>query len=207
MRGGLIVPLYQTLNPMNRAEAVSQLKNVWAILSSDLDAAIQYGRKDNTPYAQRTMVRTWFALVEGLSYQLRQVTLATLQGTDFLSTLEIALLKEERHSINDKGYLKTSEQFLPFPQSLLFSIRAYIKNHGAKFEADTQHPGWSAMLRAAKVRNHITHPKSVTALELSEEDLKAVVEAAKWWKATMLGMFSACKEADGYWREQLEKTT
>lgn len=80
---------------MNRAEAVSQLKDVWAILSSDLDAAIQYGRITNTPYAQRAMVRTWFALVEGLSYQLRQVTLATLQNTDFLSTSEIALLKEE----------------------------------------------------------------------------------------------------------------
>ena len=191
---------------MNRAEAVSQLKDVWAILSSDLDAAIQYGRKENTPYAQRPMVRTWFALVEGLSYQLRQVTLATLQGTDFLSTSEPALLKEGRYSINSKGCSKTSEQFLPFPQSLLFSIRAYIKNHGARFEADTKLAGWSAMLRSAKVRNRVTHPKSVTALELSEEDLRDVVEAAKWWKATMLGMFAACKEADDYWREQLEKT-
>lgn len=192
---------------MNRAEAVSQLKNVWAILNSDLDAAIQYVRKYNTQYAQRAMVRTWFALVEGLSYQLRQVTLASLQGTDFLSPSEVVLLNEMRHSVSDKGYPKTSEQFLPFPQSLLFSIRAYVKNHGAKYEADMKLPGWSAMLHAAKVRNRVTHPKSVTALELSEEDLEAVVEAAKWWKATMLGMFSACKEADDFWREQLKKTT
>lgn len=191
---------------MNRAEAVAQLKDVWATLNSDLDDAIQYGDEYHTPYAQRAMVRAWFALIEGLSYQLRQITLASLQDTLFLSPVEIALLKEERYSINDEGSPRSNEQFLPFPRSLLFSIRMYVKNHGANFEANTKLPGWLAMCRAAKVRNRVTHPKSVSALKLSVEDLKDVSDAVEWWKTTMLGLFTACKEADDYWCEQLERT-
>ncbi|HXG29588.1 MAG TPA: hypothetical protein VNJ47_12160 [Nevskiales bacterium] len=189
---------------MNRAEAVAQLQAVWGVLNADLECALAYGRQNNTAYAQRALVRAWFALVEGLSYQLRQVTLATLHDTNILSASEIALLSEERYFVDDKGRPKTSEQFLPFPQSLLFSIRAYAKNHGAQFEADTAQPGWSAMRRAVEVRNRVTHPKAAKSLSLSEEDLQSFSEAAAWWKATMLSMFAACNEADEYWRRELE---
>jgi len=37
---------------MNRTEAVNRLKETWSILNTDLDAAVSYGRIDNTPYAQ-----------------------------------------------------------------------------------------------------------------------------------------------------------
>ena len=192
---------------MDRADAVAQLKSVWSVLNADLDAALAYGRQDNTPYAQRALVRAYFALVEGLSYQLRQVTLASLKGTDLLSAPEIALLREERCSLDNNGRHKVSEHFLPFPQSLLFSIRSYVKNHGAEFEPDTKLPGWSAMRRAIAIRNSVTHPKSDNALSLTDQDLQAFVDAAAWWKATMLGMFAACHEADDYWRHQLESTS
>jgi len=121
-----------------------------------------------------------------------------------LSASEIALLREERYSLDGKGRSKTSEQFLPFPQSLLFSVRAYAKNHGAEFEPDTTHLGWSAMHCAVEVRNRVTHPKAESSLSLSEKDLQKFSDAAAWWKATMLSMFAACKEADEYWCRELE---
>jgi hypothetical protein len=192
---------------MNRRTAVAQLQAVWSVLSSDVDAATTYVQIENTTYAQRTLIRAHFALVEGLSYSLRQVTLASLQGTEFLTEAEVALLREERYSIDEKGRPKTAQQFLKFPDSLLFSIRCYVKNHGANFEPDTQHPGWSAMRMAVKVRDRVTHPKTVESLDLSDEDLQSFVDAAAWWKMTMLAMFAACKEADAYWLKQLEEGT
>ena len=188
---------------MNRPEAVAQLKAVWSVLSADVDAALAYGRQADTPYAQRALVRAHFALVEGLAYQLRQVTLASLQGTGRLSSAELALLNEQRYSVDEKGHHKTSEQFLRFPQSLLFSIRSYVKNHGADYEPDTRDPGWAAMRSANEIRNRVTHPKSAETLRLSEADLKQFVDAAAWWRRTMFCMFAACEEADEYWRGQL----
>jgi hypothetical protein len=191
---------------MTRAEAVAQLKAIWAILNADLDAALAYGRQVNTAYAQRALVRAHFALVEGLSYQLRQISIASLQGTDLLTPVELALLKEERFSIDEEGRPRATEQYLPFPQSLLFSIRCYVKNHGADFQPDLGGSGWSAMRKATEIRNKVTHPKSSESLELSDDDLRAFVDAATWWKATMLAMFEACEESDEFWRKQLEGT-
>lgn len=188
---------------MNRAVAVAELKDVWAALSADQDAAVAYEKESNTPYAQRALIRANFALMEGMSYQLRAVTLASLQSTKFLAEKEIALLREERYTIDEKGKPQTNESFLRFPESILFSIRMYAKNHGALFEPDVESSGWKAMKKAAKVRNRVTHPKSAASLKLSDQDLDAIEKAAAWWKATMFSMFAACSEADRYWLEQL----
>ena len=190
---------------MTRSEAIDQMKAIWLTLNADLDAALAYGRQGDTPYAERALVRAHFALVEGLSYQLRQVTIASLEMTTLLSAAELTLLKEQRHSVDDKGRPKTSEQYLSFPQSLLFSIHCYVKNHGATFQANTADGGWAAMQDATKIRNRVTHPKSAHALVLSEDDRRLFIQAAAWWKRTMLSMFIACEEADAFWRNELAR--
>lgn len=188
---------------MDRAAAVDQLKSVWAILSSDVDCAVEYGRTANTPYAQRALVRAFFAAVEGLSYQLRVVTLASLEKTEYLSTAEVALLREERYALDRKGHPNASQSFLQFPESLLFSLSVYAKNHGAAFEVGRNQPGWQALLCATDLRNNVTHPKSAASLNPTNEQLQALMDASRWWQATLLELFKVCDEADEYWRKKL----
>ena len=188
---------------MNRADAVGHLKQTWAILNADLDAAVEYGRLDNTPYAQRALVRAFFAAVEGLSYQMRQVTLASLAGTELITEQEVQLLREVRHSLDEKGHPKETPVFLPFPESLLFSLSIYAKNHGAVFEVDKSQRGWQALRLTTKVRNNVTHPKTPESLSLTNDDLQALMDASRWWQATLLSLFKACNEADEYWSAKL----
>ena len=188
---------------MDRAEVVDQLKQTWSILNADLDAAVEYGQLDNTSYAQRALVRAFFAAVEGLSYQMRQVTLASLSGTDFVTPQEAQLLREVRNSIDEKGRPKETSNFLPFPESLLFSLSIYAKNHGATFEVDKSNSGWQSLRHAATVRNNVTHPKTPQSLNLTNADLQALMDASRWWQATLLSLFTACHEADEYWRTKL----
>ena len=188
---------------MNRAEAVAQLKQTWAILNADLDAAVEYGRGDNTSYAQRALVRAFFAAVEGLSYQMRQVTLASLAETEFVTEQEVQLLREVRHTLNDKGQPKEAPGFLPFPESLLFSLSIYAKNHGAVFEVDKSQRGWQSLRQTTQVRNSVTHPKSPESLNLTDGDMQALMDASRWWQATLLSLFKACNEADEYWQAKL----
>ena len=189
---------------MNRASAVNEMKATWAVLNSDLDAAVEYGKKANTPYAQRALTRALFAAIEGLAYSLRQVTLASLYGTKLLTQDELVLLREVSIRIDDGGKVKAREAYLPFPQSLLFSVRMYVKNHGAKFEIDKSQKGWQALQIAINARNHITHPKSAASLTLTNEELQALMETAEWWKSSMLALFKACEEADIFWRKKIE---
>jgi len=187
---------------MNRRESVEELKAIWKILNEDLDLAVKYGQSDDTPYARRALVRSFFAAVEGLSYQLRRVTLASIGDAPILSAAEKQLLREERYSLDNAGQPKSGEAFLPFPQSLLFSIVTYVKNHGAVFQPDVPSEGWTSLKLAIKVRNNVTHPKSVLSLSLSDDDLAALMRASRWWHSTMLSMFQACDEADARIRNE-----
>jgi hypothetical protein len=190
---------------MTRVEAVEQLKRVFATLNSDLEASLQLGRADPSQFAHRTLIRTYFAFVEGIAYQLRKVTLATLHGTELLSPAEAALLREERFQLNSKGEPETKENFQSVLPNLLFSIRCYVKNHGATYAPDTGVVGWELMRKAVAVRDRITHPKSVEGLEITDDDVNHFVAAAGWWKQTLLQMFQACGEADEFFRAQGKK--
>lgn len=187
---------------MARAEEVDRLKNIFRILNEDVDEAVAYGKSNPTPFAHRSLIRAHFAMIEGLSFQLRQVTLASLIDTDFLTSSEIALLREEKYSIDSKGNPQIQESFNSFLPSLLFTIRCYLKNHGASYQVNTADNGWVAMQKAIKIRNRVTHPRDVESLELSDIDLKNFRDAAVWWKNTMFEMFSACSDADEHWRSK-----
>lgn len=190
---------------MDRSQAVAQLKETWSILSSDLDEAAKRENDGGSQYAKRALVRAFFAQVEGLSFQLRQVTLASLGGTNLLTEAELQLLREVRSTLDEKGSVREVASYLNFPASVLFSMRVYAKNHGATFNVDRQHTGWFAFKRAADIRNHVTHPKSAAALQIVDEQLQELGEASAWWQQQLLAMFAACHEADDYWRRKLTK--
>lgn len=185
---------------MQRADAVEQLKSVYRILSADMDAAVAYSANHSNPFAHRTVVRTLFSLIEGLAFQMRQVTVASLTPhAGSLTVGELVLLREERYNLNAKGEPEASENFQKFLPNLLFTIRSYGKIHGATFQADTSANGWNAMRHAVRLRNRITHPKSVADLTLSDRDQMYLIDAAAWWKKTLFEMFDACDRADAKW--------
>jgi hypothetical protein len=189
---------------MQRADAVENLKDVYRILSADMESAIAYSAAHSTPFAHRTIVRTFFSLVEGLAFQLRQVTVASLEPyPDRLTTAELALLREERYFLNNKGEPEAGENFQRFLPNILFTLRCYGKNHGASFAPDTSNHGWQAMQHAVGVRNRITHPKSVADLTLTEHDQMRLIDASKWWKKTLFEMFDECDKADAQWTAKL----
>ena len=189
---------------MTRAESVNEMKRVFATLVDDLDCALQIGKTDPSQFAHRTLFRTYFAYVEGISFQLRQITLASLEGTELLTDSELAVLREERFQLNAKGIPEAKENHQQVLPNLLFSIRCYVKNHGAKYQPDTGHHGWESMGKAVAVRDRLTHPKSGSGLEVAEDDAQVLVEAAVWWRRTLLEMLAACGEADEFFRNQLK---
>jgi len=187
---------------MTRFDAVTELKRVFVLLNADLEAALELGKREPSQFAHRTLIRTYFAFVEGLAYQLREVARASLEGTGLLTPGELALLREERFQLNQKGEPETRENFQSALPNLLFSVRCYVKNHGATYIPDTSHNGWESMRRAIAVRDRITHPKSALGFQIIDEDVNHFVNAAGWWKRTLLELFEACGEADVYFKSQ-----
>lgn len=188
----------------NIENATADMKAIFAVLASDVESALAHGRSDPTAFAQRTLFRTYFAQIEGLCCQFRRIALACAeQDSKLLTAEEIMLLREQKYSLNKKGVPVPAAEYNKLLPSMLFSMRCYAKVHGKSFEPDTSVNGWKAMQEFVQVRNGLEHPKSLADLELVDDQLASAVEAAKWWKATVLQLFDVCREADDYWKSRL----
>jgi hypothetical protein len=54
---------------------------------------------------------------------------------------------------------------------------------------DRRAAGWSDLVAAVKTRNRITHPTSLTGIQLSGEDIRRVDSAAKWFHELVIELF------------------
>ncbi|WP_218395574.1 hypothetical protein [Alteromonas lipotrueae] len=188
---------------MNRELAVNQMKSVFTLLSNDVEEIRVYGKENNNGFAQRTLLRTYFAFIEGMICQLRLVAIATAKDyPDLFSNKEVILLKEERYQLSPKGKLETKANFQKNLPMLLFTINCYTRIHSPDFTVKTDERGWEALNDYSRIRNNLMHPKSLNDLELDGSSLKTSTEAAKWFKSTLLDMFAVCAKAEEHNRNK-----
>lgn len=182
---------------MNRESAIKELKAVYEILSDDIEEIRKYGIKNDNGFSQRT----YFAFIEGMIFQLRQVALVTGKECPTLfSEQELCLLKEERYQLNAKGQLLIKDNFQSLLPMILFSVNCYARIHGADFSPKVNEHGWGELKGFLKIRNQLMHPKGIADLELNDQKLKTSVEAAMWFKSMLLSLINACNEADGLYK-------
>lgn len=182
---------------MTREEAVKELKAVFKLLSDDVEEIRQYGQSNKSDFAHRTMFRTHFAFIEGMTFQLKQVALSfDAEHSGVFSSEEISMLKDESYSLNKKGEIKSKENFQRLLPTLLFAIKCYTRIHGAAFTPNIGHHGWEALGKYLNLRNQLMHPKSARDLEINSDKARIAIDAAAWFKATLQDMFNACNSAD-----------
>ncbi|HTQ39214.1 MAG TPA: hypothetical protein VMJ32_09300 [Pirellulales bacterium] len=141
--------------------ASRELKKVYNILAEDVEAVRAYGKSNPSPFAHRTLFRTYFALVEGLSYQFRKLALACAEyKPDLFTKEEIILLKEQKFILSNEGEPVTIHAGFQKPlPSILFTMRCCAKAYGASFLPDTNiQIGYTKMKEFITLRNGLTHP-------------------------------------------------
>jgi hypothetical protein len=58
--------------PSNSLERMGEIMHV---LHGDIQRAMELYTTEHSPYARRTYIRTFFAMIDGLTFQLKQVAL------------------------------------------------------------------------------------------------------------------------------------
>ena len=182
---------------------MAELKRTYAILAADLEEIVAYGKRDPSEFAHRTLVRTHFALVEGLTFQLIQLALAG--GKDdpgLFSAEEMGVLRQEKYELSNTGKPKSRTVFHDLLPSIRFAIGCFSQVYGAQFHPEYSTPGWQAMGKLRLIRNRVTHPRNTEDLHLSDDDLRYATAAAGWFKTTMTSLFEACAQADENLRQK-----
>lgn len=145
-----------------------------------LSAWTELVAEDNS-IRRRSYVRTAFAAMEALTFQLKRFALRYADKNAGLFTAgELAMLREEAYSIGKKGKVLSSAKFASLPDNFHFAMNMAMKGvlPGINIHIDAQ--GWDALRSATAIRNRLVHPKAAAEMIVSDQDLQCVQDAFSW---------------------------
>jgi hypothetical protein len=130
---------------------------------------------------RRLYVRVFITMVESSVSTIKH---EVLQYPELLTDTERAVLRDVTYDLNDKGEPYERPLHPPFLASLKFALRMFAKVHQLKTMPNYSDHGWQAMQDVVRIRNRLTHPKTVGDLKVTSADLKAVDVAEVWFLRT-----------------------
>ena len=143
----------------------------------------------------RMFNRSLFALVEGVTYTMQQLAIRLHElGQLRLSLGELYILLQKRYRW-DKGQVRESDNFNSAIDNLHIAFSFFPRAFGIDFSLDTQDHRYASFRQAMKIRDAITHPKSLRDLELSSAAISQISDAGKWFSSEGLRMQRLCYDA------------
>lgn len=167
-------------------------------LDDDIDELVKLYESNATPAVTRALVRAYAAYIEAAVFEMRQEALQ--KSRDYpgvFSPEEDSVLLEKSVFLDKKGKVQSKDDYQRFVPLVLFSMRAYAKSHGAHFEPDTSDHKWSAFQQFINFRNRLVHPKSLSDIEFTRDDLSQMMKALDWFHDTNMSMVESVRRALG----------
>lgn len=170
-------------------------------LDRALRVDVEHWQKDiangrDTQLARRALVRSIFAMLEGVIFGLKQRAIETDAGEKrSLSASEVSLGREELADLDDQGRVKTRKANTRFEPNLRFAFSVFAKAHGTSFTLDASGVGWQALSRSVKVRDRITHPKRPSDVAISDMELADMESAYIWFHERFIELFGVVSAA------------
>jgi hypothetical protein len=162
---------------------LDRLQAMNTILHQDiLDLGKLALEENKTDCNKRAFTRAGFAMIEGNVFNLKQIALKLSEhGKGNFSTAELAMLEEHNFSLKDNGKAEVQIKFIALAPNLRFAFSACARAFGVQHELKVDDEGWQSFQEALRIRNRITHPKSVEDLHLSEKDVDHVEASVRWF--------------------------
>jgi hypothetical protein len=134
-----------------------------------------------------------FAYIEGIVFVLKkEMQLFQKQGGRRPQGRKMRFLTEQNETVNRSGRVVNVPYHVPLSRSIPYVFRIYADVHWLEFEVDTTNHGWTCFLKAAKVRNRVTHPKCVQDLVVSDEEVCIMLHGVKWFDSALKNLFDEC---------------
>ncbi|MEJ0035193.1 MAG: hypothetical protein WDO68_03790 [Gammaproteobacteria bacterium] len=160
--------------------ALVELRGMADLLCDDLARHTKEAKLEE--WARREYVRSLFAMLEGLTYGLKQAAVVFAKTLLVeLAPEEQALIEESAYELNERGDVGKRRLHLRLLPSLQFAFKIYVKAARIAFELPVHESGWEKLRRVRDVRDRLTHPKSVADLGVSDEEFAISEEVSAWF--------------------------
>jgi hypothetical protein len=142
--------------------------------------------------SNRTYVRSFFSMLEGITYRTRQILLERYKEKNIdLTPEQIIVLSEISVELKDDGSIKKRQKFYDLRSMVLFTYKIYCGlykklNIYKKYLSDSKYNDFNESI---KMRNRITHPKSGMDVFITVEDIQKVISAGEWFHEFTFAIF------------------
>lgn len=190
------------IEKLTRREAVDELKALFELLNEDVQLAYQYLEEYRSKFFARALLRAQFALIEGVTHRMRQISIASDSGGEIYTQDELRTLREEKRNLDRNGDLH--ERMPATVRSwVLFTFKQYPKIHGlADYSVRTDIDQWRCFCLAVKYRHSIMHPKSRAEFDLDMNKWNDLAKGVRWFSEEFIKMLEKCDEADAHFASQ-----
>lgn len=142
----------------------------------------------------RTSIRSFFSLVEGVAYTMRQSALELHESQYLdLSLGEQVLLREKNYQWQ-KGRVQEREGYSKTLEGIQMAFTLFPRAFGANFSLEASGHRYDAFRKALGVRHSLTHPKCKDDLFLSTDQLQSMSLAVAWFVGQMESLRESCRK-------------
>ncbi len=168
--------------------ALKELVSISNILSDDITSISEVDYSKLSSKQKRDAVRSIFAIIEGLTYCLKQAALEfNTQLDKKLSIYEQMAINEEIARIDDSGNIKISTEFSSITSNVRFAFNVFEKVTNSEFKLKVDTADWAAFKKSIPVRHRITHPKRTSDLEITEFEISSLIKVCLWFYQSICG--------------------
>jgi hypothetical protein len=161
-------------------ETFDRRKDLFNLLKNDsANAKNELMADPGNQYLKRTMVRTTFAMIEGLLNIINQ-ELIDISKNGFLE-----LSSEELENLTEEIQTKKGERrpkFMSLNKKVPFSFGLFARKVGnIEYTIDIRSDGWRTFESAILIRNKLMHPRAVEDMILNQEHMGIILDANLWF--------------------------
>lgn len=161
-------------------------------LASDVQICIDTLKQQDTQFARRSLVRTIFAAIEGLTHTLKRAALHH-DGlfNERLREVDRVYLKEECFDLDDNGKVKTRKSKIPLKTNVRLAFRTFAHMARLTLTLNVGDAGWDYFLKGIAIRDRLTHPKNSESLMVSDDEMETVENSYTWFANEYLRFMEA----------------
>jgi hypothetical protein len=157
---------------------------LWGTFHNELVRLLPLIDKTKSNESNRTYVRSFFSMVEGITYRTRQMLLNRYTEKKVnLTPEQIIVLSECSVDLEENGNIHKRVKYYDIRGMTLFTYKTYgeLYNKVEIYRRFLSDHRFNEFILAIKMRNRITHPKSGRDVYINGKDIQTVISAGDWF--------------------------
>lgn len=90
------------------------------------------------------------------------------------------LISGKQYLLKDNGTVKVVKKIYPLLPRVKLLINILMRNKEGEINLEITHAEWANIIELINIRNRITHPNSSTDINISDQELQIIFNAAKY---------------------------